>query len=160
MFAVASLEGQLAVRTVAGFGTAGRASLVMNLVLLLSMLFAGFLVNTASIAPALQWIHYLSVFFYGFESLTTNEISGTQFTFTVSLKSSDVMLFVPSGTTPCRGVWSCCHSIACCGLGKLCLPLYRQTHVDHTEVGVCKVHQAIICSSTILVCDGVGWCSD
>jgi ABC-type multidrug transport system permease subunit len=76
--------GEVLARGAAGFGTAGRASLVMNLVLLLSMLFAGFLVNTASIAPALQWIHYLSVFFYGFESLTTNEISGTQFTFTVS----------------------------------------------------------------------------
>lgn len=67
----------------AGFGTAGRASLIMNLLLLLGLLFAGFLVNTASIGPALGWVHYLSVFFYGFESLTTNEISGTEFRFTV-----------------------------------------------------------------------------
>jgi hypothetical protein len=91
-------EAEVLVPSAAGFGTAGRASLVMNLVLLLSMLFAGFLVNTASIAPALQWIHYLSVFFYGFESLTTNEISGTQFTFTVGFGSmADVQIGVLPG---------------------------------------------------------------
>ena len=54
----------------------------MNLVLLLSLLFAGFLVNVASITPALRWVHYLSVFFYGFEALTTNELSGINLTFT------------------------------------------------------------------------------
>eukprot|EP00884_Botryococcus_braunii_P012056 jgi/Botrbrau1/20851/Bobra.0156s0075.2 len=74
--------GAMSMAITVGFGTAGRASLIMNLLLLLGLLFAGFLVNTASISPALAWVHYLSVFFYGFESLTTNEISGTEFRFT------------------------------------------------------------------------------
>lgn len=74
--------GALSMAVTVGFGTAGRASLVMNLVLLLSLLFAGFLVNVASITPALRWVHYLSVFFYGFEALTSNELSGISLTFT------------------------------------------------------------------------------
>ena len=73
--------GALSMAVTVGFGTAGRAALVMNLVLLLSLLFAGFLVNVASITPALRWVHYGSVFFYGFEALTTNELSGVQLTF-------------------------------------------------------------------------------
>lgn len=74
--------GALSMAVTVGFGTAGRASLVMNLVLLLSLLFAGFLVNVASITPALRWVHYGSVFFYGFEALTANELSGISLTFT------------------------------------------------------------------------------
>jgi len=74
--------GALSMAVTVGFGTAGRASLVMNLVLLLSLLFAGFLVNVASITPALRWVHYFSVFFYGFEALTSNELSGISLTFT------------------------------------------------------------------------------
>ena len=74
--------GALSMAVTVGFGTAGRASLVMNLVLLLSLLFAGFLVNVASITPALRWVHYGSVFFYGFEALTSNELSGISLTFT------------------------------------------------------------------------------
>ena len=74
--------GALSMAVTVGFGTAGRAALVMNLVLLLSLLFAGFLVNVATITPALAWVHWLSVFFYGFEALTTNELSGVQLTFT------------------------------------------------------------------------------
>ena len=64
-----------------GFGTAGRASLVMNLVLLLSLLFAGFLVNVNSITPTLRWVASLSVFRYAFEAMTTNEMSGIELTF-------------------------------------------------------------------------------
>ena len=74
--------GALSMAVTVGFGTAGRASLVMNLVLLLSLLFAGFLVNVASITPALRWVYYGSVFFYGFEALAANELSGISLTFT------------------------------------------------------------------------------
>ena len=74
--------GALSMAVTVGFGTAGRASLVMNIVLLMSLLFSGFLVNCASITPALRWISNLSVFFYSFSALVSNELSGISLTFT------------------------------------------------------------------------------
>ena len=53
-------------------------------VLLLSLLFTGYLVNIAAVTPVLQWVHYLSVFFFGFESLIVNEMSGINLIFSVS----------------------------------------------------------------------------
>lgn len=52
-------------------------------VLLLSLLFTGYLVNIAAVTPVLQWVHYLSVFFFGFESLIVNEMSGINLIFAV-----------------------------------------------------------------------------
>ncbi len=52
-------------------------------VLLLSLLFTGYLVNIAAVTPVLQWVHYLSVFFFGFESLIVNEMSGINLLFAV-----------------------------------------------------------------------------
>lgn len=43
----------------------------------------GFLVNVSSIPAYLRWIHYLSVFFYAFEAMITNEMTGRTFTFMV-----------------------------------------------------------------------------
>ena len=57
----------------------------MPQVLLLSLLFTGYLVNIAAVTPVLQWVHYLSVFFFGFESLIVNEMSGISLIFSVSL---------------------------------------------------------------------------
>lgn len=51
--------------------------------LLLSLLFTGYLVNIAAVTPVLQWVHYLSVFFFGFESLIVNEMSGINLLFAV-----------------------------------------------------------------------------
>ncbi len=60
-------------------------------VLLLSLLFTGYLVNIAAVTPVLQWVHYLSVFFFGFESLIVNEMSGISLIFSVSIsRSSDI----------------------------------------------------------------------
>ena len=64
---------------------AGHSSGCMALqVLLLSLLFTGYLVNIAAVTPVLQWVHYLSVFFFGFESLIVNEMSGINLIFSVS----------------------------------------------------------------------------
>ena len=52
--------------------------------LLLSLLFTGYLVNIAAVWVGLRWAHYLSVFFYGFESLIVNEMSGISLIFSVS----------------------------------------------------------------------------
>lgn len=40
--------------------------------------------NIAAVTPVLQWVHYLSVFFFGFESLIVNEMSGISLIFSVS----------------------------------------------------------------------------
>lgn len=37
--------------------------------------------NVESMPDAISWIHYLSVFYYAFEAMVTNEINGLIFTF-------------------------------------------------------------------------------
>ncbi|KAL4857919.1 ATP-binding cassette sub-family G member 2 [Chlorella vulgaris] len=61
--------------------TAGQASFAMNFTLLFSLVFTGFLVNVNSIPAWCRWIHYLSIFYYAFEAMITNELSGLVFTF-------------------------------------------------------------------------------
>lgn len=67
-----------------GCTTAGKASLVMNVVLLISLLVGGFFVNVASIAAWIRWLHYASVFFYAYTALITNEVATLSLDFVVS----------------------------------------------------------------------------
>ncbi|GAB4823317.1 hypothetical protein N2152v2_010363 [Parachlorella kessleri] len=64
-----------------GCSTAGKASLVMNLILLISLLVGGFFVNVASIPGWIRWLHYLSLFFYAYASLITNEVANLSMDF-------------------------------------------------------------------------------
>ena len=56
--------------------TAGFASLATIVILLISLLFGGFLANAESLPPWLSWLQYLSIFYYGFEILFVNEVHG------------------------------------------------------------------------------------
>lgn len=53
---------------------AGVASLIGSLVMLFSLLFAGFLLNHESTPKGALWLQSLSIFHYGFESLIVNEV--------------------------------------------------------------------------------------
>ena len=68
----------------------------MNVLLLLSLLFAGYLKDVDTITPVLRWLHYLSVFYYSFESMVINEVSGLVFQF--SVRNS------PSSPSPSRAL--------------------------------------------------------
>lgn len=68
----------------AGFDSAGKASLVMNVNLLVQLLFAGYFTDLDRVTPILRWLRWLSAFYYGFESLVVNEISGLSFDFEVA----------------------------------------------------------------------------
>ena len=57
----------------------------MNIILLGQLLFAGYFKDLDGITPALRWLRWLSAFYYAFESLVVNEISGLAFEFSVSL---------------------------------------------------------------------------
>ena len=63
--------------------TAGTASLLINTVLLVGLLFAGHLVNIPSMPKGLQWLHHLSPFHYGFQILAVNEMLGLRLNFVV-----------------------------------------------------------------------------
>ena len=52
----------------------GVANLVGSLVMLFSLLFAGFLLNHDAIPQGALWLQTLSIFHYGFESLIVNEV--------------------------------------------------------------------------------------
>ena len=68
--------GALALGLAAALGSPGKTVLVMNLVLLVGVLFAGFLANKASIPPVLRWLTWLSVFRYAWEAMVINELTG------------------------------------------------------------------------------------
>lgn len=75
--------GALSIAVTIGVGTAGKAGLVMNILLLVSLLVGGFFVNVSSIPDWISWLHYLSVFFYGYSILVTNEVSSLLLNFVV-----------------------------------------------------------------------------
>ena len=56
--------------------TAGFAGLTTIVMLLIFLLFGGFLANAESLPPAIGWLQYLSIFYYGFEILFVNEVHG------------------------------------------------------------------------------------
>ncbi|KAF8061171.1 ABCG2 [Scenedesmus sp. PABB004] len=68
--------GGVALGCAAALDSPGKTILVMNLVLLLGVLFGGFLANKASIPAWLRWASWLSVFRYAWEALAINELSG------------------------------------------------------------------------------------
>ena len=68
--------GALALGLAAALGSPGKTVLVMNLVLLVGVLFAGFLANKESIPPVLRWLTWLSVFRYAWEAMVINELTG------------------------------------------------------------------------------------
>jgi len=53
----------------------GQANLIAAVWFLIMLLFGGFLVNLESIDPGFAWLKYLSIFYYTFEILITNELS-------------------------------------------------------------------------------------
>lgn len=89
-----------------GCSTAGKASLVMNVVLLISLLVGGFFVNVASIPGWIRWLHYLSVFFYSYAILITNEVATLSLNFAVSVATPIGGLTAELYNTICRGLVS------------------------------------------------------
>ena len=77
----------------------------MNLILLISLLVGGFFVNVASIPGWIRWLHYLSLFFYAYASLITNEVANLSMDFVVS--QHDASLLLAAGvdilSTMCQG---------------------------------------------------------
>jgi ABC-type multidrug transport system ATPase subunit len=73
--------GALALALAALLDSPGKAALLMNMVLLVGVLFAGFLANKDAIPAALRWITYLSVFRYAWEALVINEMKALYLVF-------------------------------------------------------------------------------
>ncbi|TDH66999.1 hypothetical protein CCR75_009034 [Bremia lactucae] len=54
----------------------GSANLAATVLLLLMLLFGGFLLNSATMPDSVAWLQHLSIFGYAFEILMTNELTG------------------------------------------------------------------------------------
>jgi ABC-2 type transporter len=61
--------------------TVGQANLIAAVWFLVMLLFGGFLVNIQSMSAWFAWLKYLSIFYYSFEILMTNELSGQVLSF-------------------------------------------------------------------------------
>ena len=69
---------------------AGVAGLVTIVVLLVSLLFGGFLANIDTIPVWLGWLRFLSIFYYAYEILIVNEIEGLNVNFDAASLDVDV----------------------------------------------------------------------
>eukprot|EP00877_Chromochloris_zofingiensis_P006636 jgi/Chrzof1/2225/Cz11g07110.t1 len=76
--------GALAVAITALVGSAGAASLLMNLILLLWVLVGGFLVSPQAIPVWIRWLRYCTPLSYAFEAMIGSELQGFSFTFKVA----------------------------------------------------------------------------
>nr|CAB3219645.1 ATP-binding cassette sub-family G member 2-like [Phallusia mammillata] len=72
------------------------ANVVVSLPYILMMLFGGFLVNIGTLLDWLEWIKYISIFRYGINALTVNEMSGLVF-----IDNSSYPGFEPDSSNPC-----------------------------------------------------------
>jgi hypothetical protein len=64
--------------------TVAVGTVLMSFILLQMCIFGGFLSNTAAMPDAVSWLRFLSLFFYSFETLLSNELDGIALDFTVS----------------------------------------------------------------------------
>jgi ATP-binding cassette subfamily G (WHITE) protein 2 len=64
--------------------TVAVGTVLMSFILLQMCIFGGFLSNTAAMPLAVSWLRFLSLFFYAFETLLSNELDGIALDFTVS----------------------------------------------------------------------------
>lgn len=80
-FALAA--GALSLAVAIATNSPGQAALVMNIVLLISLLVGGFFVNAASMPGWISWLRFLSIFYYGYQSLISNEMSDLLLNFVV-----------------------------------------------------------------------------
>ena len=87
--------GALSMAITIGSNTAGQAAYILNFTLLFMLAFTGFLVNVSTITPVLRWIHYLSPFFYVFESVIASELKGLRVTVEIPVPSSGKELRFP-----------------------------------------------------------------
>jgi len=81
--------GALSILVVICSNSAGTASFVMNTLLLLQLSFTGFLVNVSSIPDVLEWIHWLSQFFYAFEATIQTELNNRNFDLVIVVPGID-----------------------------------------------------------------------
>merc|ERR1711934_874466 len=70
--------------------SAGVAGLVTIVVLLISLLFGGFLANIDTIPVWLGWLRFLGIFYYAYEILIVNEIDGLNVNFDAASLDVDV----------------------------------------------------------------------
>merc|ERR1739848_750013 len=70
--------------------SAGVAGLVTIVVLLVSLLFGGFLANIDTIPVWLGWLRFLSIFYYAYEILIVNEIDGLNVNFDAANLPRDI----------------------------------------------------------------------
>ncbi|KAG1672458.1 hypothetical protein FOA52_013244 [Chlamydomonas sp. UWO 241] len=80
----AACVGVLAVMVTCVVVTAGAATLLMNLILLVWVLVGGYLVNPTAIPAALRWLRYATPLFFAFEGMLGNELRGSFFTLKVA----------------------------------------------------------------------------
>ena len=80
----ASASGTLSVAVSMATPTVSVGTVCMTFILLQWAIFGGFLSNTAAMPVALGWLRWLSVVFYSFESILSNELHGLSLNFDVS----------------------------------------------------------------------------
>jgi ATP-binding cassette, subfamily G (WHITE), member 2 len=77
---------------------AGNATVLFVLLLIIQMLFAGFLVNSDSIPGAIRWIRYCSLIYYSFEACAVNEFEVRSSRFSALQSGQILRVYICMGT--------------------------------------------------------------
>lgn len=117
--------------------TSGQASFIMNIILLVCLLNSGFFVNAENMPDWISWLRYLSVFYYGYSVLITNEVSGLLFQFVVEGYTAvenvrgvtflNILGINPTQTTNYIIILDCMYAIFC--LASLIVVLVAGRHL-------------------------------
>ena len=115
--------GALSLAVTFSSSTAGQASFIMNILLLVCLLNSGFFVNADNMPDWISWLRYLSVFYYGYSVLITNEVSSLLFNFVVEGYTAvenvrgvtflNILGVDPSGSTNYIIILDCLYAAFC-----------------------------------------------
>lgn len=112
--------------------TVGQANLIAAVWFLVMLLFGGFLVNVETMGPWYSWLRFVSIFYYSFELLMTNELTGLLLSFNApgypTIPIYGEVFLESVGMKADRQskdlIFLCCLTVGCCILAYILL-LFR-----------------------------------
>ncbi|XP_029109854.1 broad substrate specificity ATP-binding cassette transporter ABCG2c [Scleropages formosus] len=103
----------------ASVGSFGVANTLIALPYVFMMVFGGFLVNLNSMLSWLSWLKWVSIFYYGLNALTINELTGQVFTSNYSSITGEMYMDQQAIDYTTWGFWQ--NEVALFGIMCLCM---------------------------------------
>ncbi|XP_074855690.1 broad substrate specificity ATP-binding cassette transporter ABCG2-like [Carettochelys insculpta] len=115
----------------ASVNTFAIANVLIALPFVFMMVFGGFLVNLNSMLNWLSWIKWISIFHYGMNALTINELKGAVFHLNFSTVPGEMYLEQQGINYSMWGFWENEVALLCLSLAFLCFAYVQLLRVNH-----------------------------